>query len=184
MKELSPYLEKWNLSNIERFSKYQWRNVINKRVYELNRYKILEWSQSYKKLDYTKLSSEKFEVKEYFKSMNIHDCRLYFKIQSLVTPTIRSHFKSDKKFKAEKWICIDCRTLKSSRTSSDNDQNETVEVLVEGKRYIGNTDTIDHLNFQCSANKDLRRGKDVIGNAQDCVQFFRQVIQRRLNNLS
>ena len=153
-------------------------------MYELNREKILTWSQSYKKLDYNKLSLEKFEMKEYFRSMNIQQSRLYFKIQSLVTPTVRAHFKSDKKFRSEKWICIDCRTLKSNKQSSSKDKNESVEVMIDNRQYIGYTDTLDHLNFQCSANEDLKRGKHVIGNAKDCVQFFHQVIQRRMNNLS
>ena len=44
VKELSPYMEQWNLSNIERFSKYQWSKIINERIYELNRNEILKWS--------------------------------------------------------------------------------------------------------------------------------------------
>ena len=103
---------------------------------------------------------------------------------SLVTPTIRSHYKSDKKFKSKKWICIDCRTLKIDQQSSAVNQDESVEVMIDSKQYIGYTDTIEHLSIQCSANEDLRRGKDVLGNASDCVDFFQQVIQRRMNNLS
>ena len=48
VKELASYLEKWNITNIEGFSKNQWRKIINQRMYELNREKILIWSQSYK----------------------------------------------------------------------------------------------------------------------------------------
>ena len=40
--------------------------------------------------------------------MDISQCRLFFKIRCQITPTVRLNFKSDRKYKALKWICEDC----------------------------------------------------------------------------
>ena len=62
----------------------------------------------YKKIDREKCEKEKREIKYYFKTMDVADSRLAFKIENFVVPTIRLNFKSDKKFKAEGWLCPYC----------------------------------------------------------------------------
>ena len=176
------YLRQWNLTTIEQFTKYQWKVAIRRKIYNKNRDQMLNWCKSYKKLNYNKLSLEKFELKEYFKSMTISRARLFFKIQSSVTPTVRINFKSDKKFKSQKWICTDCMQENNEKSIEQN--NDVVTINISSREYCGFTDSQEHLMLQCRANEDLREGKDVVGNNEDCVSFFQQLIKRRLDKLS
>ena len=97
------YLSEWGITNVNLYTKYQWKRAIQYRLYKKNRAQLLEWIKQYKKLDHQTCCQEKFELKEYFKTMNIQQSRLYFKIQNFITPTVRLNFKSDRKFKSEKW---------------------------------------------------------------------------------
>ena len=179
------FLNQWNISNVELFTKYQWKKVIRDKIYHKNRDQILNWCKSYKKLDYNKLSLEKFEMKSYFKTMNISKSRLFFKVQSLITPTVRINFKSDKKFKSQKWICTDCMEENIDNCINNITQkDDVVQTNISSHEYFGFTDSQEHLMLQCRANEDLRMGKDVMGNNKDCVTFFQQLIQRRLDKLN
>ena len=175
--ECEKYLIEWNLTNITQYSKRQWKSAVQSRIYDKNRNQILEWIKQYKKIDYNNCVREKFEMKSYFKSMNIQQSRLYFKILNFITPTVRLNFKSDRKFKVEKWQCVDCRTEKTNDPSNGELGNVTVEI--SSKQLVGFPDSQEHLMFQCRKNGDLRRGRDINGNANDCVAFFQDIIKRR-----
>ena len=117
--------------------------------------------------------------------MTISKSRLYFKIQSSITPTVRLNFKSDKKFKSQNWICTDCMELNiDSCIDNKTKKDEFVTMNISSREYFGFTDSQEHLMLQCRANEDLRMGKDVMGNNEDCVTFFQQLIQRRLDKLN
>ena len=109
--------------------------------------------------------------------MNIQQSRFYFKIQNFLTPTVRLNFKSDRKFKAEKWQCVDCRTEKVN--NQDSVEFGSVSIEISSKKLVGFPDSQEHLMFQCRTNEDLRRGRDIHGNAKDCVAFFQDLIKRR-----
>ena len=128
-------------------------------------------------MDHQACSQEKFEMKEYFKTMNIQQSRLYFKIQNFITPTVRLNFKSDRKFKFEKWQCIDCRT----EVEDEGSQTETgrVSIQLSSKKLSGFPDSQEHVMYQCTKNEDLRRGRNLQENAKDVVAFFKDVIKRR-----
>ena len=61
-----------------------------------------------KKLDYATLNEEKFETKEYFKSLNLPDVRLKFVLRSKMTKTVQMNFKNDPRFTCNGWKCVDC----------------------------------------------------------------------------
>ena len=185
MTEVEEYINKWNLGDISVFTKSQFKKMLRGKIYELNRNQILDWSKKYKKLDYNKICIEKFELKSYFKEMDIQQSRLNFKIRCYMTPTIRLNFKSDPKFKSEKWVCTDCVT--EDVGSCDGIlQTGSDQVIVEmsSKKLRGFPDSQEHQMFHCQGNADLREGKDIAGNEKDCVLFFQQLIQRRLDKLS
>ena len=107
-------------------------------------------------------------MKPYFKTLNVPDSMMKFKISSFMTPTIRMNFTSDKRFAAELWSCPACR-----------DRPDLVGLSVS-------RDTQQHV-MECEAYDDLRLGKD-LDSDQDLVDYFRQVIARRsevvVNNYS
>ena len=105
------------------------------------------------------MQKEKFETKNYFKTMNILQRRLYFKVLNFITPTIRANFKSDKKFRAEKFICIDCREEEQGRSDQASKEPGEVTVEISTSRYRGYPDTQIHQTMFCRANSDLRVGK-------------------------
>ena len=159
--EVLETLEKWNI-NLSCYSKYQYKRLIKSKVYDKNREELLQMIRGYKKMNYDECSKEKFEMKDYFYSLNIKDSRMCFRMKNFLVPTVKLNFKNDKKFKATKWLCDDC--------FSDG-QNQ------------GNLDSQDHIMNHCSANEDLREGLNLQDN-KDCVRFFQLVIQRRLNKFN
>ena len=66
-------------------------------------------------------------------------------------------------------------------TEPDSDR---VSVELSSRRLTGFRDSQEHQMFHCRGNEDLRQGKDITGNTIDCVTFFQQLIQRRLDKLS
>ena len=63
----------------------------------------------------------------------------------------------------------------------DEDQ---VKVEISSRKYRGYPDDQNHLMLFCRANQDLHEGKNVLENQNDCVKFFQQLIQRRMDKLS
>ena len=116
--------------------------------------------------------------------MNIQQCRIYFKVLNFVTPTIRKNFKSDKKFRAEKFICTDCYEEEDGSSENTNDKSGLLEVQISSRKYRGYSDSQTHQIQFCQANADLREGKNILENEIDCVTFFQQLLQRRMNKLS
>ena len=144
---------------------------------------MLSWIQKYKKISFEECSNEKFEMKSYFKTMTIDRSRLFFKVQVSMTPTIRLSYKSNKKFRAEKWVCTDCMSDNPSVNQSVSEE-EKVTVTISSRTYTGFPDSNQHQMLHCRANEDLRKGKNVMENENDCVEFFQQLIQRRMDKLT
>ena len=111
-----------------------------------------------KKLNYREYEERPFQMSSYFKNLNIEDSRMMIKIKLNMIPTIRDHFKSNKKYKAENHQCPDCIEIGIAQTK----------------------DSMEHvLTSSCEANEDLCEGKDFSKDEQIC-QFFHQLIQRRI----
>merc|ERR1711954_40586 len=87
--EVEELLSEWKLQNYKNLTKNQFRNRIKDISYQKNRKELLNWTKSYKKVDFKKCEREEFEVKSYFKTMTIAQSRLYFKVQTFITPTIK-----------------------------------------------------------------------------------------------
>ena len=175
--EMETFINEWNLTQFLHLSKHHWKRAVKEVLYKKNRDELLNWIQNYKKINHNTCSKEKFEMKSYFKTMNIEQSRLYFKIQNFITPTIRLNFKSDRKFASEKWLCVDCMS------EGEGSEPDRVTIEISSRKLTGFPDSQEHQILHCQANEDLRRGKDIKGNENDCVAFFQQLIQRRSNKL-
>ena len=140
--------------------------------------------KGYKKIDHEKCLKENYEMKTFFKTMNVADARMAFRIQNFLVPTIRLNFKSDKKFKAEGWLCPDCRVTESEVSETARMPYSEAKVSVGNiKQPGGFLDSQEHIMKHCSAHEDLREGMNT-DNLQDCVTLMRRVVARRTNNLS
>ena len=98
------------MTNIEGFTKAQWRRIIKSKIYEKQRLECLESMKGYKKIDYHKCAEEKFEMKHYFKTLNIQEARLCYKIKHFLVLMVSLNFKNDAKFRAQNYLCQDCLT--------------------------------------------------------------------------
>ena len=94
-------LKDFNLVNIERYSKYQFRTIVKQLIFNKNRNEILEWAKWYKKINHDTCSKEKFERKGYLTKLNVADARLYFRIKYFLIPTFRLDYKNIHKYRAE-----------------------------------------------------------------------------------
>ena len=93
--EISHFLSKYEVVNVNSFSKATWRNLVRKKITEMNRNYLIEWSRSYKKLDYLSLANEEFGLKEYFTILGLDQARLKFRERAKCIKTCKVHFPSD-----------------------------------------------------------------------------------------
>ena len=80
--EVKPFLSKHHIIDVADYSKSKWRNLINSKIHSDNRDFLLEWSQTYKKVDSLSLACENYEVNPYFNELNLYESRLKFRERS------------------------------------------------------------------------------------------------------
>ena len=148
--ECNNLMEEYELTDIHTASKIQWKRAVKDAVSKQNKSSLLQKIQNgYKKLDYKTLREEKFETKEYLKSLNLPDARMKFALRSKMTKTVQMNYKGEKKYIKNGWKCQDCEI----------------------------PDTQDHI-VRCPCYQQLRVGKDLTSD-KDLVEYFRKVIQIR-----
>ena len=69
---------KFGIIHIQNYSKIQWKNLIKKKIRELNKKDILQQieSEGYKKLNLETMKNDSFELKPYMKNLNESEARL------------------------------------------------------------------------------------------------------------
>ena len=98
------------------------------------------------------MKEETYEIKNYFKDMNLSQARMMFSLRMKTTKFVKSHFFNDKKYSAQMWKC-----------SSECDK----------------IDTIEHIAFNCPKYEHLKINKDLQNCDRDLVDFFQEVVQLR-----
>ena len=114
--ECQTYFAEWNLNDIISYTKSQFRKIVKDKIFHKNRLECLQSMRGLKKINMDKCSEEKFELNNFYKTLNVKESRLCFKIKYFLTPTISTNFKNDKKFKSQKYLCQDC--IVKSKTDS------------------------------------------------------------------
>ena len=148
--EYQNLIEKYELPDIRKFSKIQWKRLVKGKITKQNRLDLLGRIKSgFKKLDYNTLCEEKFEIKDYFKALNLPDARLKFSLRTKMTKTVQMNFKGNPRYAKNGWKCLECDT----------------------------SDTQDHI-VRCRSYQDIRIGKD-LNSDKDLVDYFRAVIKMR-----
>ena len=159
VKELKEHLEKMGNINPREVSKMVWKRKTKQYIEEKNRKDLLQEIRNYKKLDHDELAEEKFERKKYFTEMNLENARVMFKVKSKVLPTIRKNFPQ--KYRKESLLCPSCRDLNISNPEED---------------------TQFHVATVCPAFSEFRHEKDLVNNDHDLIEFYKKVIDYRINN--
>ena len=160
------------LQNYQKLTKPQFRNRVKKILHQKNRTELLNWTKSYKKVDFQACEKEEFEMKSYFKTMNIASSRLYFKIQNSITPTIKLNFKSDQKFRKMKFVCSDCIEDENANLSQSMSlEPGRVQLEISSRKYLGYPDSQNHQMLFCQANTDLRKVRNLLENEMIVYPF-------------
>ena len=71
--EISLFLNKYEIHDVKQFEKEKWKDFVNRSIRAMNRTFLLERMKDYKKLDEVSLSLEEFEIKQYFKELNLQN---------------------------------------------------------------------------------------------------------------
>lgn len=157
VEECREVLAEFGVTDLEVYSKSQWKKLVREKINEKNKNELLEEVKKYKKLSYEQLSKEEYERKPYLHMLTLINSQLRMKLRGMMTPTVRMNFKNDPLFAQEMWSCPDCRVPGSAS---------------------GTPDTETHIMVACPANEALRGNRDLT-NDRELAEFFRAVIERR-----
>ena len=157
--ECKDFLNYYKLSNVAEYSKGQWKRLINDKIRDLNKAKLVEMTKlkSYKKIDLCKLKEDDCTIKSFFLHLTSGDARMRFKFACQMTPTVAMNFQSNRKYWSGLWSCPNCENERSS-----------------------SRDTQEHL-LTCMAYADLRIDKD-LNNDKDLVDYLNKVVNLRLQS--
>ena len=153
MDEVKSFIELFSDQEIGKYSKAEWKKLVKESVREKNRKDLLWQMRGYSKLDHRQLEKEKFEIQPYMYQLRLKDARLRFKLRSSMVPTVKLHFLNNDQYRRDNYQCWDCSFVDSS----------------------------EHIMKTCGAYEEFRRGKN-LDNDLDLVNFFHQVIEKRLNS--
>ena len=115
VQECEAFLVEHGLSNIEKFTKIQWKKKMKHIIFTLNKDELVAMSKKFKKINF---ESELYNATrhEYLSSFHVRDARLLFKIRSKMVPTIQMNFPRDKSFASNLWTCSGCRLHRDTQT--------------------------------------------------------------------
>ena len=149
-------LENWNITEIHQYSKWQFKQMIRKRISVKNREDLFSWARDYKKIK-LETYDQNLKIKDYVKELSLAKARLIFRRNCGFLSTIRMNFKQNKKYKKEKYRCPDCTKLNPTQTHID-DQDSLIS---------------------CEGNKDLRSDLN-LNDLGQLAEYFRRVTERRV----
>ena len=107
--------------------------------------------KSLKKLDYSKLKSEEFAMKKYFKEYSLDDARTKFALDNRMFRSVKSDFSSDPEFTNDLWQC---------------------------EAGCGRVDTISHVQV-CPGYEKLRVNRN-LEDSLELVHYFQDVLDLRM----
>ena len=105
----------------------------------------------YKKLDADEFRREEFKMKDYMKELPYSDALIQFRLRGKVLNSVKTHFKSEKKYRDDLWSCEGCSSF---------------------------LDTTFHILHQCQQYEDLRDNLN-LEKTEDVVTFFKSVLKKR-----
>ena len=150
VRECQTYLTEFGIHDIQSYTKYQIKGILRKKIFLKNKCELIQMSEKYKKIDTASFSCESFQMKQYFKELNLQQSRLQFKLNSKMTPKIASNFHRDPKYREMNYLCVGCSVRRDSE---------------------------DHVT-RCERYSDLRQNLN-LDVQKDLLTFFQLVIDRQ-----
>ena len=109
--DVSRFLNKYEVIDIQSFSKSEWSRFVNSKIESENRDYLFERSKYYKKLDYLSLGCEDYEVKPYFHKLNLAQSRIKFWERSKTLKYCRTSHPSEESNLKVSMRCFECEKV-------------------------------------------------------------------------
>ena len=140
------------------YSKHEYKKLIKRKMKSKNLLDLVQRAKNLKKVKLENYEHCEFRIQEYFETLDLQSARTIFRRNSYMLKTIRSNYKSDRKYKAEGYLCPDCLVLDPP---------------------VSHVDTQKAL-LTCKGNDDLRQGLD-LGQLKQEATFYQSVATRRIH---
>ena len=151
--EVRPFLARHQVVDIKKFSKTEWRKLVNRELKKENRDFLVQWSETYKKVDSLSLACEEYETKDYINKLNLAQSRIKFRERSSCMTTCRVDYPSDSGNIKDMFKCYHCEKL----------------------------DVLSHWR-ECSSYAKFRETK-CLDNDADLVSYYQQIISLRKSEI-
>ena len=86
---------------------------MKKAIEKANENEIRETMMTYKKLKNRRIVSDRYGMKEYAKTLYLHEARHIFKHRTSMTQYVKLNYKGNKRYESEGWKCDYCLHLDS-----------------------------------------------------------------------
>ena len=169
--EVEEYITKIGITDLQNVSKWKFKKFTKDYVSKLNKESLLEDSKIYKKINYDDLVKEKYEMKEYFRTQNLHQARFLFRLSSLMVDGIRTHHSSKYRRRGIPLSCPSC----SIPITTENDN--LVMVPIDAPR-----DDVKHIMTECVKYEEMKENRDIFNSESDLISFFQDVLKYREEN--
>ena len=157
-KELESFLLTHEIDDVCKYSKKEWKELIDRKVNSLNRDYLIASSRRYKKIDYLDMALEEYEMKEYFSTLDLQQARTKFKERASTMKFCIPHFPSSRKFLEGGFFC-----------SCEKE---------EGKRRI---QSLFHWKL-CPEYSNLRKSRN-LNLDRDLMSYYLDIIHQRAKEL-
>ena len=151
------------MNNHQSYFKTAWKHKVTKKIRMKNAEDLVNWSQTYKKIDSQEVKKKLKQQNPYYKTLNLRESRTIFRKNSYILQSIRMNWKNHKKYKSEGFKCIDCLALVPPVSHPDHQ-----DILLTPK---------------CQENSIYRQGRDN-SILKHQVHFYVDVISRRKQRYS
>ena len=122
--------------------KIEWKKIVKKSIREKNKNDLIKEME---KLDKVKeYSKENFELKNYFKILNLEEARNIFKFRSKMTQYVKRNYSNDKLYRQSLWQCVSCK--KCIDTQSHIMWCESYKDLREHSNFNDNKDLAAYIS--------------------------------------
>ena len=147
--EIQPFLNEYQIEDVTKYSKPQFRKLVSEKICLKNRALLLEMAKDKKKVDFYSIASEEFEMKMYFSHLDLENGRVKYRERSGCLKTCQSQAPSDLENMRAEMKCFHCR----------------------------NQDVPSHW-FRCEGYKNLAQNRSFQSDQEIC-EFYTSIIKLR-----
>ena len=162
------HLLNMGVNDLKLISKWHFKKVVKKYIFDRNRSQVLDEIRSYKKLSFDQLSQETYERKSYFFDLSLENARMRFRVSSKLVPTILANFSSKYRRRGQSLTCPSCSALTPDRSEQEDSIGQTEPLHSQS-----------HILTECVAVRDLREECEPRDDFS-LAEFFKKVVARNM----